>query len=307
MDPSALSTAARSLESSSDSLSGWLFFFTLLVVIGLIVEYWHVFRNLLTKRNREAKHLQEVIGGILITVGVAGELAVQPFENRVEHKLRSANHLIEASLIKSSEVAKAKAREFELGIAISKGAAANANERAGKANERAAIATRQAVGAEEEAAKANERAAALEKDAAVQRARAATSELELFKLRQRLEPRRLDAEHLGLLTDALKRSPAKGLVNIRIALGDNEAISFAAQLERALKNAGWQTSSEQAAFRENPIGLFLVIHSAVAAPPHAVFLQRSFDAAGLSLPAEEHTTNPNNDVTLIVGVKPPPQ
>lgn len=146
MDSSVLSTAAKSLESSSDSLSGWLFFFTSLVVIGLIIEYGHVFWGLLTRRKLEAKHWQEVLGGVLITAGVAGELFVQPLEKGIEQKLRSANHLIEASLIKSAEEAKAKAKDLEHGIAASNRSAAAARLDAARADERAAVANAKAEG-----------------------------------------------------------------------------------------------------------------------------------------------------------------
>jgi hypothetical protein len=41
MDLSAPLNTINALEKSLDSLGSWLFFWTALVVIGLIVEYWH--------------------------------------------------------------------------------------------------------------------------------------------------------------------------------------------------------------------------------------------------------------------------
>ena len=129
MDLSALQTAAKALERSLDSLGFWLFTFTALVVVGLIVEYRHEVVEFWEEVRRPAamfpwQKFWAITGGILVTVGVAGELIVGIKASRKEGDLRTINHQIEALLTD-----KASENEKE---------AANANERAGKAEERTA-------------------------------------------------------------------------------------------------------------------------------------------------------------------------
>jgi hypothetical protein len=103
MDSSALEIISKALESSLDFWGLLLLISTAVVVAGLIVEYrdetsefwtlcrwpmssfpWHKFRGLL--------------GGILVTIGVAGELAFTYTASRVETKLRDNNHHVVSSL-----------------------------------------------------------------------------------------------------------------------------------------------------------------------------------------------------------------
>ena len=74
-------------ELRLDSLGTWLEFWTALVVIGLFLEYRDEFTKLIRARidwstlsrcwRLDWKRAQSVIGGILVTLGVAGELYVQ--------------------------------------------------------------------------------------------------------------------------------------------------------------------------------------------------------------------------------------
>jgi hypothetical protein len=88
-----LSSAIKSLERSSDSLECWIMFWTAAVVVGLIIEYG----ILIWRRVREGDSDHgwgEIVGGILITAGVAGELFVGAMRSTVETKLRAANHQV---------------------------------------------------------------------------------------------------------------------------------------------------------------------------------------------------------------------
>jgi hypothetical protein len=103
MDPARLIATISAASSSLDSWQFWLWVTTLIVVIGLPIEYWDDLRRLFSKdanpappgniwtRLRIQKKLAlEVLGGILITVGVAGELFVQFKASKVETDLRNA-------------------------------------------------------------------------------------------------------------------------------------------------------------------------------------------------------------------------
>lgn len=103
MDASALERAIATAEKSFDCWSFWLLIATLIVVVGLVVEYFPDIRKLLTERPIDRMLLIEMIGGVLVTVGVAGELGVQFFQSAAETSLRDANHRYVALLQQNTE------------------------------------------------------------------------------------------------------------------------------------------------------------------------------------------------------------
>ncbi len=115
MDLSALERAARASENSLDGLGFWLFFFTALVVIGLIAEYRHEVVEFWEEIRRPAamfpwQKFWAITGGVLVTTGVAGELIVGIESSREETGLRNTNHQIESFL---NDKASANEREAE--------------------------------------------------------------------------------------------------------------------------------------------------------------------------------------------------
>jgi hypothetical protein len=120
MDLSNLERHVKSLEASLDRVESWLLASTLLVVVGLLIEYWYPLGEFLEAVLRKPfpwKKLFELTGGVLVTVGVAGELCFQFSASSKETSIRTDSHLIE-------------------GVLNSR--ASDAEERAGKAVERAA-------------------------------------------------------------------------------------------------------------------------------------------------------------------------
>src|ERR1035441_9373873 len=103
MDPSALETVSRSLESSLDLLGVMLLAATCLVVIGLVLEYWHEIKDFWVYWRWPMaafpwNKFAAISGGILVTLGVAGELAFTYIASRKESQLRENNHRIEELL-----------------------------------------------------------------------------------------------------------------------------------------------------------------------------------------------------------------
>ncbi len=114
MDPSALENVSRSLESSLDFWGVLLITATFLVVIGLVLEYRHDVAEFIEQARRPAavfpwRRLWELVGAILVTVGVAGELFFTYKASGVESRLRDNNHKIEALLTKEAGDAKTSA------------------------------------------------------------------------------------------------------------------------------------------------------------------------------------------------------
>src|SRR5271169_1195193 len=93
MSPAELQQTISNLESSLDWLGGWLLVATALVVLGLVLEYVHQIPQSIRdfREKRTWGPICIIAGGILITVGVAGELLVQGLASRQETALRKAN------------------------------------------------------------------------------------------------------------------------------------------------------------------------------------------------------------------------
>lgn len=117
LDIPSLQQAIHDLENSLDRLEIWLTAMTGLVVLGLVLEYWHEIPEAIAKLKQawSWKSFLVIAGGILITVGVAGELAVQFYASRKDTKLRETNDSV---------------------FSILNTKAAEANDRAAKAEER---------------------------------------------------------------------------------------------------------------------------------------------------------------------------
>jgi hypothetical protein len=118
MDLSALQAVAKTLERSLDSLGFWLFAFTALVVVGLIVEYRYEVAEFWEEVRRPAAMFPwhkfwAIAGGIMVTVGVAGELIVGIKSSRKEGALRTINHGIEALLTNQASENDKEAKRLE--------------------------------------------------------------------------------------------------------------------------------------------------------------------------------------------------
>jgi hypothetical protein len=144
-----LEQSIKTLENSLDVIEIWLAASTFLVVIGLFLEYWHEVRELIEKIRRRPpfpwKAFQGIIGGVLVTVGVAGELAMQFGASTIETDIRAKSHQVEAQLnqkasqaSKDAETAKVTAKSFERQIAASQVRIAEANRAASEAQQSAA-------------------------------------------------------------------------------------------------------------------------------------------------------------------------
>jgi hypothetical protein len=99
------------LERLLTCLGHWLLFFTFLVVLGLVVEYIPEIIEKARTKQFPWKSVHTIIGGVLITAGVAGELYFEDRASKVETDLRMANDTITASLNKEAGEARKTAGE----------------------------------------------------------------------------------------------------------------------------------------------------------------------------------------------------
>src|ERR1017187_10380000 len=111
MDPSALSSSIatlrssiKDLESSSSSLESLLYFFVALVVIGVVLEVGFVIWEYSEEREEYQrgtirspqkpsvwKLSFELLGALLVAIGVAGELGVDVKSGTIQTELRTKN------------------------------------------------------------------------------------------------------------------------------------------------------------------------------------------------------------------------
>jgi len=241
MDLTALERAISDLERSLDSLTVWLFISTLLVVIGLVVEYWHDVKDLFMSRPFNRKLFQTIVGGILITVGVTGEMTVQFMASKVETDLRSKSHQIEAQLNKEAGEARESAANAVEHASKAEVSLAEANERAANALRSAETARKDAEAFRLDIAKANERAANAEKEAARLNKTAEDERLARLKIEEKMAPRRLTPDQQRAIASKLRRFAGQR-VDLFEHAGDLEIAGIANDIITALRapnGAGW--------------------------------------------------------------------
>ena len=115
MDTSDLLRKIANLESSLDRLEFWLTFATALVVLGLILVCGLEIREAIATLKKEWswRSLGVIAGAILITVGVAGELALQFFASSQQTALRKVNDAVVAGFQKEAADARERASNAE--------------------------------------------------------------------------------------------------------------------------------------------------------------------------------------------------
>lgn len=222
------------LESILDYWSTWLEVATLLVVLGLLIEYWYDVRELCKERPFRWKSFVKLFGAVLVTVGVAGELFVQWKASSVDTHLRGANHQVEGILNQQTEDAKREA------------ATANARIKDAEAREREAESQIETAKARAETAKAlaeQERTARLELEA-------------------RLAPREVSKDQNAKLVGQLLSKKALNRKSLRIVsvYNDAESADLAIALYRAFHGAKWNVVGldEISYVPPTPRGIFVV-------------------------------------------------
>lgn len=298
MDLSALESASKALEGSLDSWSIWLWVFTTAVAIGLVVEYAPEFIEFFGKRAHDAerKKLRTLIGGVLITAGVTGELVIEIKLSEVETRLRITTHRIEALLNKEAGDARKAA-----GGAI--GSAAQANERAAFANERASRTEASLAGANERSAQANERAANAEREAARLNKSAEEERLARLRIEERLKPRRLSQEQrdaISVMVSAFRGTD----VRLTTVVSDSEGAQFAKDFLDVLSEAGWHVGGIVTTVFEPPLPVGVIIQIGDIHNVAAVALQRVLRAEGIDARGQVVAGMESSAITLIIGIKP---
>jgi hypothetical protein len=204
MNPDDLQRSINGLESSLDSLGWWLHLATALVVFGLLLEYLHQIPESIKeyRKTRSYWPILIVVGGVLITVGVAGELAVQYVAGRTETALRKAND----ELFTGLNIEAAQARR-DAGVAI------------------------------ERASKADERASANEREAARLGQIAQAEHLERMKLEATVAPRSLAVEQQKKIAVGVQKFHRYAVLVSSYGL-DSEGAALAGQIISSLRSVG---------------------------------------------------------------------
>jgi len=87
-----LEARKTSLEDRIDALGSWMIRFTWPVAVGLLMEFYAILEFATTQKwNASIDHM----GLLLVTAGVAGELAVEQMSHTTERKLRRVNKEID--------------------------------------------------------------------------------------------------------------------------------------------------------------------------------------------------------------------
>jgi hypothetical protein len=264
------------------------------LVIEYVPEFIEFFRP--KTPGSERKNWHTLIGGVLITAGVAGELVVGIKLSEVETRLRTTTHKIEAHLNKEAGDARKSA-----GNAII--SAGEANERAGKANERAVRAEKSLAEANERSAQANERAANAEREAARLNKSAEEERLARLMIEERLKPRRLSQEQRDAIRVMVSAFSGTD-VRLTTVVSDSDGAQFAKDFLDVLSEAGWHVGSIDAGVFTPPLPVGVIIqvgdrHNVAAVALQRVLLAKGIDTGGQVVPSMGPSA-----ITLVIGIKP---
>jgi hypothetical protein len=246
MDLSELERISKALEKSLDFWGLLLLAATAFVVIGLVVEYWHDVKEfwIIVHWPMAAfpwDKFKTLIGGILVTIGVAGELFVTYRASRVETDLRNNSHKIEALLRQQAGDAAASAKIAHDEADAVKGIADAAKKDAEDALAKGQAALRSLAQAESDAAKAQTAAAnALEtaskaKKVADEARQEVTEAIE--KLKQVKSGRSI--LHSDRVVAALKQFSGTSYMFSGVG-ADEDSLNLVKQIDDVLRRAGWK-------------------------------------------------------------------
>lgn len=254
MDLPALETSVRALEKSLDSTQLLLQISTAVVVIGLIFEYWEPIRGILDEIRKLRFPFKKVlsnVGGLLVVLGVAGELCLQPRVSGIETRIRQETGQIEALLNREAGDAKNSATQAATAARVAKASAEEATEGAGKAKLASAGAKALASDARTQADDAGKRIGAIQsQEADLQNKVGATSTL-IDSQRQltssviaSLSPRELPIQvGPGTFTSFDSLKLFAGTKVVFEVLTDAEARRAAQEIENVLHFAKWDLQS----------------------------------------------------------------
>ena len=239
MDTSALKSAVESLESRSDSFEAWLSFWITCVVVGLVVEVFVVIKDhLRSGRHIDWKLCVELLGPVLITIGVAGELGIHFKAGHNNTELRSVHNERIGLLDKEASAARRETESikrdtigFSLQLATAKKDVAEAN----------ALAKKYEAGI----ADAKARAAEAEKGAAQAKLMAEAEQHERMKLEAIVAPRSLSLDQQRLIAAAIREFSGHAITVSSYGL-DGEGTALATQIILVLRSAGIAVRDDRA-------------------------------------------------------------
>jgi len=315
MDLSALEGISRALERSLDFWGLMLLLATAVVVIGLVVEYWHDVQEFWMRLTWPMAafpwdKFTALAGGILVTIGVAGELLVTYKASSAETRLRENSHKIEGLLTQQAGSAATSARIAHDEAAAVKGIADEARADAKDALAKAQIAQAELAHAESDSSKAAATASdALRTAGKVTEEGKATKE-QADEIRDEIAWRHISPEDMKKIRDALPASLNGYKIEVRHLLSDPEAAGYAADIANALRPnlAVDGTSGYLGPWGTIPQGVGLYVKSLDF--PGAADVQRALKAGGVEAdgaPLSAANLGSNTGIFVFVWPKPAPQ
>lgn len=179
---------------------------------------------------------------LLVVIGVGGELVVHVMQARANKKLIALQK--SEALAQEAEIARMKkdSASFEFNIAKANKGAAEALERAAKAEENLGNAKKSAAEANERAANAEQKAGSFQLQIAQANERVASAQLELARIKT---PRSLT--RVSELIASL--APFKGTEYVFVSVSaDEESINLLKAINEVLQKAGWKRGKSVGGF-----------------------------------------------------------
>lgn len=302
MDELAITTLLGYFDESRSTLDSWLEFWTLLVVVGVVMEVVFVvweYRQALHEFNRGIVRppdrpnawffVAELLGVALVAIGVAGEMYGGAQLSDLETKIRAANDLRAALLSKSAGDAKQAAQQARIAASVAKSQASAVKKLADKASASASNALTLVTRAEDKVSSVESRVAAI--DSRTRNRRLSKEQEEAFML------------------------PLKSLSNQKIVVsvsgGTDEAQQFARQLRSLFTQSGWQSGDWPVHLDFSNSGILVMIPKSLMMPDGKTFkvtpalrsVMAAFAAVEINL-VKFPSTRGDDMIEVVVGANP---
>jgi hypothetical protein len=278
MNEEQLKALISNLYRSRDGYDFWLNVCAFLVVVGVVAEivfvireYWeelHDWRRGIIKipsRPSRAWLLIELIGVILVSIGVGGEFFIDVKVGNIDTQIRQSNSQLVTLL--------------EQHVAL-------IDKSAGDANERAGIANQAANKAQENTEKARVDEKRLDNENLKLQTQVEQEKIERAKVEEKYSTRSLSQANAKILVDILKQYPLKPTepVEVESYTGAPDGVRYGLQIVNAINDpaSGWKAKfGSQTTIGGTLTGVVLVIHDVAATPQWAVALQAALRVSGI--------------------------
>lgn len=268
------------LYQTEDTLAAWLHTFTFLVAVGVLLEV--VVETFHEVREKRKPNWPVLIGGILVIIGVAGELVIEVLSNKTETRVRAEQDRARGELMKAATEAKLTAAAATRGLAHAQIETASLKREEQLLKLDAVKIRLQLERTQKESLEARSEIARANAEAQTAHLAAENERLERLRLQKSIEPRILSVAQKNRMIDILRSSPNRGHVAVECNLEDFEEVDLRDDIIDTFRKAGWDCNPTLGwLINKQATGIYLSMIEGNPDKRPFLAITTTFDAAGI--------------------------